>query len=133
MAIKYSTAVKNAQLNQVEGIIGTAAILEIRTGSAPATVADTRTGDVLATLTLPTDWMAAASSGSVAKAGTWSGTATDDGNAGYYTIYASDGTTAGMQGTITATGDGGDLTLDNISIATGQTVTISTFTITAGN
>jgi hypothetical protein len=133
MAIKYSEAIKNAQLNQVEGIIGTDAILEIRTGSAPATVADARTGDVLIAITLPTNWMDAASGSSVAKAGTWSGTATGDGDAGYYTIYASDGTTAGMQGAITATGDGGDLTLDNISIATGQTVTIATFTIAAGN
>jgi hypothetical protein len=31
---------------------------------------------------------------------------------------------------VTATGGGGDLTLDNVSIASGQTVTISTWTRT---
>jgi hypothetical protein len=33
----------------------------------------------------------------------------------------------------TATGGGGDLTLDNVSIASSQTVTISTYSLTAGN
>jgi len=38
-----------------------------------------------------------------------------------------------MQGTVTATGGGGDLELDNTSIAATQKVTITTFTLTAGN
>jgi hypothetical protein len=33
---------------------------------------------------------------------------------------------------VTATGGGGDMTLDNTSIASGQQVTITSFTITAG-
>jgi hypothetical protein len=37
-----------------------------------------------------------------------------------------------MQGTITATGGGGDMTLDNTSIASGQQVTITSFTLSAG-
>jgi hypothetical protein len=36
-----------------------------------------------------------------------------------------------MQGTITASGGGGDMTLDNVSIATGQTVNVTGFTLTA--
>jgi len=54
------------------------------------------------------------------------------GTAAHFRIYASDGTTVHMQGTITATGGGGDMTLDNTSIASGQTVTITSFTISAG-
>lgn len=38
-----------------------------------------------------------------------------------------------IQGNVTATGGGGDLTLDNTSLASGQTVTITTFTVTAAN
>ena len=37
-----------------------------------------------------------------------------------------------MQGTITATGGGGDMTLDNTSIASAQQVTITSFTLSAG-
>jgi hypothetical protein len=38
-----------------------------------------------------------------------------------------------MQGTLSATGGGGEMQLDNPVIASGQTVTVSTFTITGGN
>lgn len=134
MAIQYSTTVRNAQLDALETAIGTSAVLKIRTGSAPANVATADSGTVLATMTLPSDWLAAASSGSKAKSGTWQDASADaTGTAAHFRIYASDGTTAHIQGTVTATGGGGDLTLDNTSIASGQSVTISSFTLTAAN
>lgn len=134
MALQYSAAVRNAQLDALETAIGVSAVLKIRTGAAPANVATADSGTVLATMTLPSDWLAAASSGSKAKSGTWQDTSADaSGTAGHFRIYASDGTTAHIQGTVTATGGGGDLTLDNTSIAAGQSITINTFTITAAN
>jgi len=78
--------------------------------------------------------MAAAASGSKALAGTWQDTSADaTGTAGHFRILDSTGTTCHAQGTITATGGGGDLTLDNTSVASGQTVTVTSFTLTAGN
>lgn len=134
MALQYSVSVRNAQLDAFETAVGTSAILHIRTGAPPATCATADSGTVLATLNLPSDWMAAASSGSKAKTGTWEDTSADaTGTAGHFRIYASDGTTCHAQGTITATGGGGDMTLDNTSIATGQAVSVTTFTLTAGN
>lgn len=134
MALQYSVAVRNAQLDAVESTISTAPILRIRTGSPPANCAAARTGTVLASLTLPSDWMAAASSGSKAKAGTWSDASADaSGTAEHWEIMDSGGTTCHAQGTVTVTGGGGDLTLDDVTIEAGQTVTISTFTLTAGN
>ena len=134
MALQYSTTVRNAQLDALETAIGTSAVLKIRTGAAPANVGTADSGTVLATLTLPSDWMAAASSASKALSGTWQDTSADNtGTAAHFRIYASDGTTAHIQGTVTATGGGGDLTLQNTSIASGQSVTITSFTITAGN
>ena len=134
MAIQYSTAVRNAELDALETAIGVSAVLKIRTGAPPATVATADSGTVLATMTLPSDWLAAASSGAKAKSGTWQDTSADaTGTAAHFRIYASDGTTAHIQGTVTATGGGGDLTLDNTSIASGQSVTISSFTLTAAN
>ena len=134
MAIQLSTTVRNAILDAVETAIGTSAVLKIRTGAAPANVATADSGTVLATLSLPIDWMAAASSGSKALAGTWQDASADaTGTAAHFRIYASDGTTAHLQGTVTATGGGGDLTLDNTSIASGQSITITAFTIAAGN
>ena len=134
MALKYSTAVKNARLNAIETAIGASAILKIRSGAAPALCSDADSGTVLATMNLPADWMADAASGSKAKLGAWSdSTADNGGTAGHVRIYASDGTTCGLQGSVTATGGGGDITLDNVVIVAGQEVTITNFALTAAN
>ena len=133
MALQYSVAVRNAQLDALETAVGTSAILRIRSGSVPASCATADAGTVLATFNLPSDWMAAASSGSKSKSGTWEDTSADaTGTAGHWRLYASDGTTCHAQGTISATGGGGDMTLDNTSIAAGQQVTITSLTLTAG-
>jgi len=134
MAVKLSVAVRNARLDAIETAINITAVLKIRTGAAPANITDADTGTVLATLTLPSDWMAAASSGSKVKAGTWQDTSADaTGTAGHFRIYASDGITQHIQGSVTATGGGGDLTLDSVSITVAQQVTITAFTLTDGN
>ncbi len=134
MTLQYSVAVRNAKLDAVETTTGTSAIMEIRTGSPPANCAAANSGTVLATLTLPSDWMAAASSGSKAKSGTWQDASADNtGTAGHWRLFASDGTTCGAQGTVTATGGGGDMTVDSTSFTAGQSFTVTTFTLTAGN
>lgn len=134
MGLQFSVGVRNGMLDSIETTIGTSAVLKIRSGSAPADVATADSGTVLATLTLPSDWMAAASSGSKAKSGTWQDASADaTGTAAHWRLYASDGTTAHAQGTVTATGGGGDLTVDNVSFASGQSFTVTTFTLTAAN
>jgi hypothetical protein len=132
MALQFSDAVRNALLDAIETAIGTSAVLKIRTGAAPANSGAADSGTVLATLSLPSDWMAAASGGSKAKSGTWQDASADaTGTAAHFRLYASDGTTCHAQGTVTLTGGGGDLTVDNTSFAAGQSFTISTFTLTA--
>lgn len=133
MALDISTAVQNAMLDAIETAIGASAVLKIRTGAPPG-IGNADSGTVLATMTLPSDWLAAASGGSKAKAGTWEDTSADaTGTAAHFRIYASDGTTQHIEGTVTATGGGGDLTLDNTSIAAAQAVTITSFQLNAGN
>lgn len=134
MALQYSVAVRNAQLDAFETTTGASAILRILSGTVPANCATAQSGTLLASLSLPSDWMSAASAGSKALLGTWNDTSADaTGTAGYFRILDSTGTTCHAQGTITATGGGGDMTLDNTSIASGQTVTVTSFTLTAGN
>lgn len=132
MALQYSTTLRNNQLDQVESTLGTAALLRVYTGSAPANCAAAETGTKLFDSALPSDFMAAASSGSKAKSGTWSGSAIAGSGAtpGYFRLYDSSGTTCHVQGTC---GIGsGDLSFDG-TITSGQTVTVSTFTVTAAN
>lgn len=134
MTLQYSTAVRNAKLDAVETAIGASAILRIRTGAVPANCAAADAGTVLATVALPSDWMAAAAGGSKAKSGTWEDAAADGtGTAAHFRIYASDGTTCHAQGTVSATGGGGDMTVDNVNFAAGQGFTVSSFTLNAGN
>lgn len=138
MALQYSAAVRNAQLDAEETTVGTAPIMRIYNGTEPATCATALSGNtLLAEGTLPSDWQANASAGSKAKSGTWTLTGQSGAGAGtagtFFRIYDSTATTCHLQGTVTASGGGGDLTLDNNSIANGQTITVSTFTLTAGN
>ncbi len=132
MALQFKTSLRDGWLDLVESSIGTTPIMTIRTGSAPATCATANSGTVLATLNLPSDWMAASSSGSKAKSGTWNDTSADNtGTAQHFRIHDSGGTNCFIQGTVTATGGGGDLTLDSVSITATQTITITSFTLSA--
>lgn len=134
MALQLSVAARNGALDSLESTIGTGAILEIRSGSPPANCAAADSGTLLASLTLPSDWLAAASGGSKAKSGTWEDTSANNaGTAGHFRIKDSGGSATHIQGTVTVTGGGGDLTLDNVSIAASQDVTITSFALTAGN
>lgn len=131
MARQYSATVRNAILDAYETAIGTAPTLEIRTGAPPANAGAADSGTLLASMTLPSDWMAAASAGSKAKSGTWEDLSADAaGTAGHFRIKQ--GATCHDQGTITATSGGGDMELNNVSIAVSQTVTVTTFTVTMG-
>lgn len=134
MTVQLSVAARNALLDALEVAIGTDPILEIRTGAQPANCATAASGTLLASMTLPSNWMANAASGAKALAGSWSdSSANASGTAAHFRIYASDGTTCHLQGSVTVTGGGGDLTLDSVSITAGQAVSISAFTLTAGN
>lgn len=128
MAIKFSVGLTNARLDVIESHIGTSAILKIFSGAAPANCAAADSGTLLATLNLPSDWMAAAASSSKAKSGTWQdGSADGTGTAAHFRIYDSGDTTCHMQGSVGTSGT--DITVDNDSFATGQTFTVNSFTL----
>lgn len=131
MSLQLSVAVRNARLDAIETAIGVSPTMKIRTGAPPADCATADSGTVLATLALPSDWMAAAASGSKAKSGTWQDASADaTGTAAHFRIYDGGGT-CHIQGTC---GIGsGDLQLDNTSLATGQSFTVTGFSLTDGN
>lgn len=132
MTVQLSTNLRNSILDGIETFIGVSAILEIRSGAQPADCAAADSGTLLASMTLPSDWMAAAAAGSKAKSGTWEDTSANaPGTAAHFRLKTSGGTCV-MQGSVTATGGGGDVTLDNTSITAGQKVTITSFTWTQG-
>ncbi len=134
MALQLSVAARNARLDQIEVVTGVSAVMKIRTGSAPVDCATADSGTVLATLSLPSDWMAAASGGVKAKSGTWQDTNADNsGTALHFRVYDTTAVTCHIQGSVTITGGGGDMTLDSVTITSGQSITITAFSLTDGN
>jgi hypothetical protein len=134
MAIQLSTAVRNARLDVIETTVGTSAVLRIRSGAAPANCAAADAGTVLATVNCPSDWMAAAASGSKSLSGSWVDSSADaTGTAAHFRLYDSTGATCHVQGTVTATGGGGDMTVDSTSFTAGQQFTVTTFTLNDAN
>lgn len=133
MTFTLSTGQRNAMRDAMDGY--DSGVLEIRTGAPPGPD-NAPSGTVLATISLPADAFTPGTA-TLAKAGTWQDTSADaTGTAGHFRLVASgDGggastTELRWEGTITATGGGGDMEADNTSIAAGQSVTVSTFGIT---
>jgi hypothetical protein len=131
MTIQLSAAVRNGMLDAIETTIGTSAVIKLRTGAQPSDTSQADSGTVVSTISLASDWMAAASSGSKAFSSTplEDTSADNSGTLAHYRVYASDGTTCHMQGTITATGGGGDMTVDNTVVVAGQDIKITSWTI----
>jgi hypothetical protein len=101
-------------------------ILEIRSGAQPATADLAPTGTVLASITLPADSMARRRSpgATTAKAGDVARRVADaNGTAGWFRIRApgdagtTNNTDRRIDGACTITGGGGELELQNLSIA----------------
>jgi hypothetical protein len=138
MAIQYSGVTQGDQLRSINNNIGTATAgsLVIYSG-AQAARADTATSPTgaLVTITLPTSGpgpMTIANGTTAAAAvttlaGTWSGVATGNGTALSWRIFNNTGTVCIVQGGMS------DLVLNNTSISSGQTVSVTQFAITAGN
>lgn len=130
--MQLSGTVRDARLDAIESTIGTSAQLKVFSGALPANCAAADPSGLLATFTLPSDWMAAASGGTKAKSGTWQVTASG-GSAtapACYRIYNSAGSVCHIQGS--AGVGSGEMSFDG-SFTTGQTVTVTGFTITEAN
>lgn len=126
MALQYSVAVRNAKLDAVETAIGVSAVLKIFSGAQPANCAAADPTGLLCTMSLPSDWMAAAATGSKAMTGTWTANASATGIAASWRIYNTGATVCHIQGNTS------DLVFQNTNIASGQAITITGFTLTDG-
>lgn len=131
MTIQLVATTQNSRLDAFETAVGTAPKLQIRTGAQPATCELGDSGTLLNEITLPTDWMSAASGGVKEKLGTWQANCVAAGTAGHFRLKDSAGTVTHMQGSC---GQGsGDLQFDNAVLALNQSVTISQFDLSEGN
>ena len=131
MAILFSTNTKKARLQAIKTSVGNSPIMKIYSGTVPAAITDTPAGDILASLTLPADWLGTAVEATISKLGTWSGSAIVSGTATFFRIYKSDGVTEMVQGTVGESGT--DAIINSAIIVAGQTVTVTSFVLAEGN
>lgn len=131
MTIQYSTTHRNNNLADITTQVGASGLLKIFTGTAPANCGTADTGTLLATLTCAATFAAAPSAGVLTANAIASATAAATGTAGYFRVYPSAATTtnAVFQGTVGTSG--ADLNLNSASITSGQTVSVTSLTITA--
>ena len=133
MSLQLATLLRNAMANAIETYVGASAILKLRTGAPPVDCGTADSGTIVATLNLPASWLTAASGGMVSKDGTWQDASADAaGTVGHFRVYDSGGATCVMQGTVTATGGGGDMTVDNVVLALAQSFSVTQFDVTIG-
>jgi hypothetical protein len=132
MALSYSTAIRNAQLDQITTAVGTTAKLRIYSGTRPANVAASITGTLLAELTCNATFAPAASGGVLTLNSITSDASADaTGTATHFRLWNSAATTAMIDGDVGTSGS--DLNLNSTSLTIGGSVAVTSFTITAGN
>lgn len=128
--MKISNAFAAASLASLSRL--NSGVLRFYSGAAPATVDDAATGTLLAELTFGATAFAVSNNVATANAITSDSAADATGTAGYARAFQSGGVTAECDFSVggTAQGSTGDIVLTTSSIATGQPVQISSFTIT---
>jgi hypothetical protein len=129
--LKYAVTLKNARLDQIASALGNGAKLQIYDGSQPANPDTAVSSQVkLAELTCGSPFAGAASSGVLTANAITAANAVATGTASWFRLTTSGGT-AKLDGTVgTSTSD---LIIDNTSINSGQQVSVSSLTVTAGN
>jgi hypothetical protein len=126
MAFQYGATLRTNQVAQLQATVGASGVLKIFSGAEPGNCAAADPSGLLCTITLPSTFLTS-SAGATTIAGTWSASASASGTAACFRIY--DGSAVcHIQGNCSA-----DLVLNNTNIASGQTVTVTSFGVTAGN
>ena len=134
MTLGYVATLRNAQLDAITTAVGASGKLRIYTATRPATGAAIGGATLLAELTLNATFAPAATGGALTLNSITADSSADaSGTANWFRLWKSDGTTAVVDGSVTATGGGGDLELNSVSLTAGGTVSVTSFTITAGN
>jgi hypothetical protein len=134
LALQFSTTWRNAALDLYDTIFGAYQLLRIYSGSPPANCAAANSGTLLVEFDLQSPTWTTAFAGGISLDGiTLQSTAVGGAatNAGHFRLYDGAAATCHIQGTITITGGGGDMTAASIAITVGQVINITQFTITA--
>lgn len=136
MATRVPVLARNAAVDAIVDRLDAGAgagTVKIYTGAQPATADDAATGTLLVTITCDAVAVFGAAAAGVATADVSpqpTGVAVAAGTAGWFRAEDSTGVDC-LDGNVTATGGGGDMEINNTSIAVDQDVNITAWTVTA--
>lgn len=126
MSISVTVAATQSMGTALATAIGASSTIKIYSGSKPATPETTASGTLLMTVSVSGSFTS--TSGVLTAADPASAAPAASGTAGYFRL-ATSGATAILDGTVTATGGGGDMTLGSTTISTGVNVDLGIPTI----
>jgi hypothetical protein len=130
MTTGYSVALRTAQLDPITTAVGNAGKLRIYDGTRPATGGAATT--LLAEFTMGSPFAPSAAASVLSPTLPSSTTGLAASTATWFRIVTSGGTQV-IDGSVTASGGGGDLELSTTTVSIGLTINITSFTITRGN
>lgn len=126
MAFQYGVTLRTNKVAQIQTTIGSSGTLKIFSGAEPANCAASDPAGLLCTITLPATFLTSAS-GVTTISGSWAANASATGTAASFRMY--DGSAVcHVQGNVTT-----DLVLNSTSLTSGQQVSVTSFSVTAGN
>lgn len=130
--LQYSAAARNAELDGLTATVGNAGLLRVYDGTRPANVAAAITGNLLAEIVMGSPWAPGAVAGVVSPTVPQSDlSANATGTATHFRQWKADGTTAVIDGNVGTSA--ADMIVNTTAFVTGGVVTITGFSITAGN
>lgn len=129
MANQFGQALRTSMASDLATALGNGTI-KLFSGAVPANCQAADPAGLLATGTLPST-AATATAGVATKSGSWPFTGSAAGNAQTFRLYDS-GAVCIHQGTVTVSGGGGDMIIDNTSIAVSQAGSVTVYSVTIG-
>lgn len=131
MTIRLPVLRRNAAVDAILSVLDAGGTIDIRTGAQPATADDAASGTLLATYTLAAPAFGDAATGTATLDATPILTTTGlaAGTAGWARAKDGSGVTV-MDGSVTATGGGGDFTVTTTTVSVGLTVRLTAGTVT---
>ena len=129
--MRISDAVRNSLANAFATAVdaGTGdSVIQLRTGTAPASIGDAATGTLLATVTLPATTFGAASAGTITANTITAVTGAATGDIGHFRVLDGDGTVIEDSSSVGTSGT--ELVVNTTTVTTGEAVEITGWTVT---
>jgi hypothetical protein len=127
--MKFAQSTAHAMLDAIETDLGASPVLYLRSGAEEANCAAADSGTLISTIALAADAFSNAASWAKAITAAVSDLSADNaGTLGHWRLKTSGGVVK-IQGNITITGGGGDMTVDNLTVNAAQQIDVTSFSI----